>query len=400
MLSAVLLVAVGVRAQEPALPEPTQGAAVEVVTPVAEKPAAALGVAERKAELQELRRRIAILKGRLDASSRREADLKAQLESADLDLQIQTAERRVLELKKAETEREAARASSERDAAQKEVGGLREDLAVRLSALYRMGRLGYLRPLAAADSGQSFLAGIRILSHLAGRDAALLERYETAVTTLGGREQDLTDRRKELAALTVESRKKEAALLAARSRKAVLLARLEETSHAEKQQVTKLEDKSERLGALLDLLEGKGRALAPGAASIRKYRGALDWPLKSRVAVPFGRIANPRFPKTFLRSSGWTLDAPPGTAVHAIFSGDVVYAQWLKGYGNLVVVDHGDGVFTLYGRLATGTIARGERVALGDRVGALGESPEDEVAGLYFEIRDARASVDPALWLR
>ncbi|HEX7529269.1 MAG TPA: hypothetical protein VF425_09175, partial [Thermoanaerobaculia bacterium] len=140
-----------------------------------EKPAASLGVAERKAELRELRRRIANLRGLLDASSRREADLKVQLESADLDLQIQTAERRVLELKKAETEREAAHASSERDAAQKEVVGLREDLAVRLSALYRMGRLGYLRPLAAADSGQSFFAGIRILSHLAGRDAALLE---------------------------------------------------------------------------------------------------------------------------------------------------------------------------------------------------------------------------------
>ncbi len=371
-----------------------------MVTPVAGKLEAPLGVAERKAELQELRRRIASLKGRLDASSRREADLKAQLESADLDLQIQTAERRVLDLKKAEAGREAAQASAGRDAAQKEVAGLREDLAVRLSALYRMGRLGYLRPLAAADSGQSFLAGIRILSHLAGRDAALLERYETAVTTLGGREQDLSDRRKELVVLAAESRKKETALVAARSRKAVLLAQLEVTAHAEKQQVTKLEDKSERLGALLELLEGKGRALAPGAASIRKYRGALDWPLKSRVAVPFGRIANPKFPKTFLRSSGWTLDASPGTAVRAIFSGDVVYAQWLKGYGNLVVVDHGDGVFTLYGRLATGTIARGERVAIGDRVGALGESPEDEVAGLYFEIRDARASVDPALWLR
>jgi septal ring factor EnvC (AmiA/AmiB activator) len=379
---------------------PTAAAEAVVATSVPEKPAASLGVAERKAELQELKRRIAGLRGRLDASSRREADLKVQLESAELDLQIQTAERRVLELKKAETEREAAHASSERDAAQKEVGGLREDLAVRLSALYRMGRLGYLRPLAAADSGQSFLAGLRILSHLAGRDAALLERYETAMTTLGGREQDLSDRRKELAALTAESRKKETALLAARSRKAALLEQLEETAHAEKQQVTKLEDKSERLGALLELLEGKGRALAPGAASIRKYRGALDWPLKSRVAVPFGRIANPKFPKTFLRSSGWTLDAPPGTPVRAIFSGDVVYAQWLKGYGNLVVVDHGDGVFTLYGRLATGTIARGERVAIGDQVGALGESPEDEVAGLYFEIRDARASVDPALWLR
>jgi septal ring factor EnvC (AmiA/AmiB activator) len=381
------------------LPDPTPAASVEAVA-APEKPAASLGVAERKAELLELRRRIAGLRMRLDVSKRREADLRAQLETADLDLQIQTAERRVLDLKKADTEREAARASSERDAARNELGGLKADLGVRLAALYRMGRLGYLRPLAAADSGQSFLVGLRILTHLARRDAALLERYETTVATLAGREQELLERRKELAELAAESRKKETALGAARSRKAVLLAQLEETSQVAKVQVTKLEDKSERLTALLELLEGRGRALAPGASSIRKYRGALDWPLKGKVAVPYGRIANPRFPKTFLRSSGWTLDAPPGAAVRAVFSGDVVYAQWLKGYGNLVVVDHGDGVFTLYGRLVTGTIARGEHVAIGDRVGNLGESPEDEVAGLYFEIRDARASVDPALWLR
>ncbi len=116
--------------------------------------------------------------------------------------------------------------------------------------------------------------------------------------------------------------------------------------------------------------------------------------------MPFGRIANPKFPKTFLRSSGWTLEGATGSPVHAVFSGEVVYAQWLKGYGNLVVVDHGDGVFTLYGRLATGTIGRGEHVGIGDQVGILGESPEDEPAGLYFEIRDNRTSADPATWLR
>jgi septal ring factor EnvC (AmiA/AmiB activator) len=78
----------------------------------------------------------------------------------------------------------------------------------------------------------------------------------------------------------------------------------------------------------------------------------------------------------------------------------VVYSQWLKGYGNLVVLDHGEGVFTLYGRLLPSTARQGDRVALGDRVGTVGEPPEDEVAGLYFEVRDSRASVDPQLWLR
>ncbi len=269
-----------------------------------------------------------------------------------------------------------------------------------MAALYRLGRLGYLRMLATADSAETFLTGLRLLTHLARRDAALLERHEEAAATLAAREEELGQRRRELADLAAESRRTETARAAARARQAALLAQVHETARAEEKQVSTLADKSERLAALLDLLEGRGRALAPGAASIRKYRGALDWPLKGAVAVPFGRIANPKFPKTFRRSSGWTIEAPTGTPVHAVFSGEVVYAQWLKGYGNLVVVDHGDGVFTLYGRLATGTIGRGERVGIGDRIGVLGESPEDEPAGLYFEIRDARTSADPATWLR
>ena len=121
-----------------------------------------------------------------------------------------------------------------------------------------------------------------------------------------------------------------------------------------------LEDKTSRLAALLELLETRGRALPAGAASIRRYKGALDWPARGKVVVPFGRIANPRFPRTFLRSSGWTIDVPTGTPVKAVFAGDVVYAQWLKGYGNLVVLDHGDGVFTLYGHLMTGTVPAGD----------------------------------------
>ncbi|HQR47329.1 MAG TPA: peptidoglycan DD-metalloendopeptidase family protein [Thermoanaerobaculia bacterium] len=255
--------------------------------------------------------------------------------------------------------------------------------------------------MAAADSGAAFLDGLRILAHLARRDAALLSRYSEAVRTLSSRETELTERRRELAALAAEGRKRERELAAAKAEQAALLARVRKSSEEEKAAVSTLEDKSQRLASLLDLLESHGRTLPPGAASIRKFKGALDWPVKGAVALPFGRIANPRFPRTFLRSSGWTIDAPPGSTIRAVFAGDVAYAQWLKGYGNLVVLDHGDGVFSLYGRLAPSTLVRGQRVALGDAVGVLAETAaEDEVAGLYFEIRDSRASVDPAAWLR
>ncbi|HUM01542.1 MAG TPA: peptidoglycan DD-metalloendopeptidase family protein [Thermoanaerobaculia bacterium] len=369
--------------------------------PPVEPPAAGLGVEERRRELAALRRRLADLRARYDATKRKEADLKEAYAAAELNLQIQTAERRVLELRRADAEREAARAKAELEASAAAVGTLRSDLAVRLAALYRLGRLGYFRPIVSADSGAAFLDGIKVLAHLARRDASLLSRYTEAIATLASRETELTERRRELSALAAEGRKRERELAAARTEQAALLARVRKSSEEEKSAVSTLEDKSQRLASLLDLLESHGRTLPPGAASIRKYKGALDWPVKGAVALPFGRIANPKFPNTFLRSSGWTIDAPSGSTIRAIFAGDVAYAQWLKGYGNLVVLDHGDGVFSLYGRLAPSTLARGQRVALGDAVGVLAESPaDDEIAGLYFEIRDSRSSVDPANWLR
>lgn len=382
-------------------PAPAEEATVPRAAPFqAPPPAAALGMAERQRELQELRRRLFALKARYAETKKKEADLKAALESAELALEIRTAERRMLELRTAEAEKAAASVETERDSSQREVASLQKDLEARVAALYKMGRIGYLRTLAAAETGRTLLRGLQVLSFLARRDADLLSAYRKSLSTLETRTTELRSKRQELAALAAESRQKEAELAAARKEQASLLSRVHRTGEAERAEVAKLEDKSSRLAALLDLLESRGKALPAGATSIRSYRGVLDWPAKGRVVVPFGRIANPRFPSTYLRSSGWTVDVPPQTAVRAIFAGEVVFAQWLRGYGNLVVVDHGDGVFSLYGRLQTGTAARGQHVALGDVVGRLGESVEEEIPGLYFEIRDSRASVDPRIWLR
>jgi septal ring factor EnvC (AmiA/AmiB activator) len=347
-----------------------------------------------------LRRRLATLRSRYEETRRRAVDTREQLDAAEANLEVRTAERRILELRALETARAAAQAQAERDTASRQSVVLREDLSRRLAALYRMGRLGYLQTLASADSGEAFLRGLQVLSFLAARDARLLRAYEGSLVELATKERNLAVLRATIASVARETRDAERALQRARAEKAAVLSRLEQTAERQRSSVAFLEDKASRLEALLELLETRGRALPAGAASIRRYKGALDWPSRGKVVVPFGRIANPRFPKTFLRSSGWTIDVPTGSEVRSVFSGDAVYAQWLKGYGNLVVLDHGDGVFTLYGHLMTGTVPRGTRVALGEVVGRVADAPEEEVPGLYFEIRESRASVDPRGWLR
>ena len=367
--------------------------------PGAARPAPA-GVEGERRELGLLRRRLADLKARWEATRRKAADVQQSLAEAELNLEIRTAERREAELKTAESERAVAGARSGRDEARRQVDALRVDLNVRVGALYRMGRFGYLQTLVAADSGERFLRGLQLLSFLVRRDALLLRKYEEALAHLQLLERQLADQQQQLSVWARETRQRERALQLARAQQAALLGRVRQAEEEQRRAVTQLEDKTTRLAALLELLETRGRALPAGSASIRKFRGALDWPVRGAVVVPFGRIANPKFPKTFLRSTGWTIDAPVGTDVRAVFAGDVVFAQWLKGYGNLVVIDHGEGIFTLYGHLMTGTASRGTRVGVGERIGRVADPPEDEPGGLYFEVRDARASVDPREWLR
>jgi hypothetical protein len=119
-----------------------------------EAPAPSLTVEERKQELAVLKRRLADLRARYDATRRRESDLKQTLAAVELNLEIQSAERRVVELRRADAALEAARARVDRDAAAKAAAGLRQDLAVRMAASTGSGGRVF-RPLAAADSGRS-----------------------------------------------------------------------------------------------------------------------------------------------------------------------------------------------------------------------------------------------------
>ncbi len=99
-------------------------------------------------------------------------------------------------------------------------------------------------------------------------------------------------------------------------------------------------------------------------------------------------------------SNGVTLALPAGTPVAAVYGGKAVYAQWLAEYGNLVILDHGDGVFTLYAWLQSVSVAPASYVPVGSRIGTAGTGPGREEPGLYFEVRDSQKASDPVAWLR
>jgi septal ring factor EnvC (AmiA/AmiB activator) len=134
------------------------------------------------------------------------------------------------------------------------------------------------------------------------------------------------------------------------------------------------------------------------AVPVTVFKGSLPWPAEGRVRVPFGRRKHPRF-DTFTVQNGIEIAAAPEAEVRAVHEGTVVFVDRFRGYGLMVVVDHGGKHHSLYAHLADASVHPGQRVVAGQPLGTVA-APGLEDRGLYFEIRFRGKPEDPAEWLK
>jgi murein hydrolase activator len=136
---------------------------------------------------------------------------------------------------------------------------------------------------------------------------------------------------------------------------------------------------------------------APAVAlPLRPFRGALPWPVDGVVSSAFGKST--RGAPTSSKN-GIQMSLPEGQPVHPVYEGVVAFADLFSGYGNLVIVDHGDRTYSLYGQLSELSVKKGERVDPGATVGLTGRDPSGNPS-LYFELRVDGTPVDPLQWLK
>ena len=128
-------------------------------------------------------------------------------------------------------------------------------------------------------------------------------------------------------------------------------------------------------------------------------KGRLSLPVKGTIVDRFGRHKHPQF-DAFTMSNGISVSAPVGTPIHAIFDGEVIFADYFKGYGNMIIVDHGGGFFSLYAHAASVVKKVGAKVARNDTLASVGEQESSKGPALYFEIRYQGKPVDPSPWFR
>jgi septal ring factor EnvC (AmiA/AmiB activator) len=359
---------------------------------------AAVGQTSRDADLTRIRGEIAKLRKRLDDVRTQTQSAEHDLEEADLELSIRTRELQLAVDMQSQLEQQQREIEAEVASLTPRIAQHKQFLRKRLAALYRLGGLSYLRLLLSIDERRDPVKAVSMLSFLVSHDAHAVTRFQGEREQLRAKSTELADRQRQLAGVRRMVEERQRAMASARAAKEKVLRTLQNEGSHDEEKIAGLEEKAKRLEHLLDVLSRQNGA-APAAIDIRTVQGALAWPLKGKIVEQFGKQRNPKF-STVTFNNGLKIAAAAGTEVHAVFAGTVLFSQWFKGYGNLVILDHGNRVFSLYGNLKVPSLIVGSHVNAGQTLAGVGESEDLQSGFLYFEIRQDNKPEDPQEWLR
>jgi septal ring factor EnvC (AmiA/AmiB activator) len=352
----------------------------------------------RNADLTRIRADIARLRTRLDDLRTQTRSAEHDLEEADLELGIRTNELQLAMNLQSQVEEQRRETESQIAAIAPRIAREKEFLRKRLAALYRLGGLSYVRLLLSIDDRRDPVQAMSMLSFLVSRDARAVTRFQAEREQLRARTTELADREQKVAAARRIVEQRQRAVASARADKERTLLSLRNQGSESEQKLAELEEKAKRLEHLLDVLS-RQNGTAAAATDIRSVQGALAWPVQGKIIEHYGKQRNAKF-STVTFSNGLKIAAAPGAEVRSVFAGTVLFSQWFKGYGNLVILDHGNRVFSLYGNLKSPAVAVGDRINAGQALAGVGESEDAHSGYLYFEIRQDNKPEDPQKWLR
>ena len=297
---------------------------------------------------------------------------------------------------RADNARRRAALAEDRRKRQADLAKERDGLAGQLRAAYLIGSEEPLKLLLnqkdPARAGRMFA----YYSYFGRARADTIAGINTKLADLDRLDHDIAAADERLAGIEAQRKAELGKLDNARAQRGKVLASLQVES---KERAESLERMKREQGALEKLLNELKRAIQrfppDNNTEFGRLRGRLAWPVEGRLVARFGETRGGT-----VKWDGVLLSVERGVPVRAVYSGRVVYADWLPGLGLLTIVDHGDGYLSLYGHNDRLYKAAGERVAAGEPIAAAGDSGGRSRPELYFEIRKGGRPIDPAPWFK
>lgn len=362
------------------------------------RPTWADDLSQREQQLHKLQQRIAGIRARLDAARGQRTKLNRQLEQSEQAIGRLARRLRVLQGQlKRQTRRVETLRVEEREQAQS-LQQQRTLLARQVRAAYMMGRQEQLRILLNQEDPAGVSRLLTYFDYLNRERARRMADIRQQLDRLAETRKTVELEQARLAHLEREQRERKLALEKEQFARRKVVAQLAEEIEGQGAHLARLHKDEKQLQALL---KGLQQALADIPVEpnrqipFSKVRGHLPWPVKGVIRKAFG---DPKIGQ--LRWDGVMIAAPEGREVRAVHAGRVAFADWLRGFGLLIILDHGDGYMTLYGHNQSLFKEAGDWVETGETIATTGNTGGRRETGVYFAIRHNGKPVNPVRWCR
>ncbi|BBB33579.1 hypothetical protein TTHT_2147 [Thermotomaculum hydrothermale] len=311
-------------------------------------------------------------------------------------IEILKTKTKMLRLKKIETEKEIKELKSEIKKLQKDIEETKKYLKIRIKELYKKGDYTTLEALLSPSKEQEYLYQLNTLSYLSDKDKKLLRKL-----------RKLTDEKEQkVKMLEFERKDLEETISQLSDTKKQLSQTLREQKRLFKQlkrkksrYVSLLKERNRLLKLLVESLSKKPTPQNPSAIPMDKFKGLLSLPVSGRLIERFGTYRIGKY-RAKIKNNGITLKVRKGKKVKVFYDGVVVFADWYKSYGKLIIIDHGFGYYTFYAHLDKIFVKINQTVSKGDVIATTGNTASLQGYIFHFEIWHNKKPLNPLKWVK
>lgn len=320
-----------------------------------------------------------------------------QLKQLDLSIQQSSQAIRTLDIQLAEHSTELARLETEREQQLQQLQIDQQQLAEQISATYRLSRQSRLKLVFNQDNPTELSRMLAYYEHINRAQTGKIVALRETLASLEAIYERINLQLREIAKAQQLQQQELLLKQQQRDKRQVVLAELQKQIGSSESQLKEFEKNRLDLEVLLEKLSDVLADIPSDLGqhlSVSAQKGRLPIPVQARVRKAFGQQRSGG-----MYWQGWVFDAPPGEEVNSVAYGRVAFADWLRGYGLMIIIDHGEGFMSLYGYNESLLWEVGDWVEPGNVIATVGSNSAGE-QGLYFELRKDGKALDPAAWLK
>ena len=373
------------------------------VAPAAGGEAARTQEQDKGARLEALRRTIKELRTSLDRARGRQSELREQLRTSEVSIGSLTQSLQKLEKELRQKNAELRGLRDRRDQARDALAQQRQALAQQIVAGYAMGRQGQVKIILSQQEPSAVGRMLTYYDYFNRARAARIDEINQKLAEIDVLEGAIAQQTETLTQLRGDQAQQLDALRESRGARRQVLVKLDGEIRTKQQKLEALLQDERNLAELVIKLRRALAEVPPEAPAVPadgtpfgQLKGKLPWPARGKITTRYGTTRE----VGSLTWRGVVIGAEEGGDVKAIYRGRVAFADWLRGFGLLIIVDHGDGYMSLYGHNQSLAKGVGDWVERGEVIATVGNSGGQDASGLYFEIRHNGVPDNPLRWCR